>query len=81
MTSAGARTVANVVLISAGLAAAYVVITTPPLRRLALRGLQVWLGAGLPAYVTSQVRQAWMESARPLDVAQRRPEPVGGRPS
>ena len=40
MTSANARTVANVVLISAGVAAAYVVITTPPLRRLALRGLQ-----------------------------------------
>ena len=38
MTSANARTVANVVLISAGVAAAYVVITTPPLRRLVLRG-------------------------------------------
>ena len=38
MTGATARTVANVVLISAGVAAAYVVVTTPPLRRLALRG-------------------------------------------
>ncbi len=44
MTSATARTVANVVLVSAGLAAAYVVVTTPPLRRLALRGTEWWLG-------------------------------------
>jgi len=33
MTSATSRTVANVVLASAGLAAAYVILTTPPLRR------------------------------------------------
>jgi hypothetical protein len=65
MTSANARTVANLVLISAGVAAAYVVITTPPLRRLALRGLHLWLGASIPAYMTSQVREAWMQSARP----------------
>ena len=65
MTSANARTVANLVLISAGVAAAYVVITTPPLRRLAVRGLQIWLGASIPAYLTSQVREAWMQSARP----------------
>jgi len=37
MTSATARTVANVVLASAGVAAAYVVMTRPPLRRLAIR--------------------------------------------
>jgi len=65
MTSANARTVANLVLISAGVAAAYVVITTPPLRRLALRGLHLWLGASIPAYMTGQVREAWMQSARP----------------
>ena len=51
MTSSAARTVANVVLISAGVAAAYVVITTPPLRRLAANGLQLWLGASIPAYL------------------------------
>ena len=37
MTSRQARTVANLVLVSAGVAAAYVVFTTPPLRRLASR--------------------------------------------
>jgi hypothetical protein len=63
MTAATARTVANVVLISAGAAAAYAVFASPPLRRLALRGLKVWLGAGVPAYVIAEVRRAWVESA------------------
>ena len=65
MTEANARTAANVVLAAAGLAAAYVVLTTPPLRRLAFRGLRIWLGAGVPMYLAGQVRQAWVESARP----------------
>jgi hypothetical protein len=64
MTSANARTVANVVLASAGLAAAYVVITTPPLRRLALRAARIWLGASVPGYLLAQTRQAWVESGR-----------------
>ena len=59
MTSANARTVANVVLVSAGVAAAYVVITTPPLRRLAVRGLRLWLGASVPAYLLREVGRAW----------------------
>ena len=81
MTSANARTVGNVVLISAGVAAAYVVITTPPLRRLLMRGIQVWLGASIPVYMTSQVREAWAQSARPLDRAQGRPGHVEGQSS
>ena len=64
MTSTTARTVANVVLASAGLAATYVIVTTPPLRRLALGGLKLWLGAGVPAYLISEVHRAWVESAR-----------------
>ena len=64
MTSSNARTVANVVLVTAGLAAASVVITTPPLRRLAFRGLVWWLGASVPMYVLGEVRQAWVQSAR-----------------
>ena len=65
MTAATAKTVANVALATAGLAAAYVVITTPPLRRLAANGIRVWLGASVPVYLMSQVRQAWLQSARP----------------
>ena len=58
------RTAANVVLASAGLAAAYVIITTPPLRRLALRATELWLGASLPLYLMREARQAWIESGR-----------------
>ena len=64
MTSATARTIANVVMVSAGAAAAYVVLTTPPLRRLALRASQAWLGASLPLFLANEVRKAWVESAR-----------------
>lgn len=65
MTRESARTIANVVLASAGVAAAYVVVTTPPLRRLARTGVRLWLGATVPAFLLTQVRRAWMESARP----------------
>jgi hypothetical protein len=65
MTSTNARTVANVVLASAGVAAAYVIITTPPLRRVALRVARIWLGASIPVYLANQVREAWVESGRP----------------
>ncbi len=64
MTRAAARTAANVVLASAGVAAAYVVLTTPPLRRFALRATRVWLGASIPVYLAREVRRAWVESAR-----------------
>lgn len=64
MTEAGARTAANVILASAAVAAAYVLITTPPLRRLAARATRIWLGASVPIYFGRVVRDAWMESAR-----------------
>ena len=64
MTPSGARTAANVVLASAGIAAAYVVITTPPLKRLASAAVRVWLGASVPIYLAWQIRQAWVESGR-----------------
>ena len=62
MTETTARAVANTVLATAAVAAAYVVITTPPLRRLALRAVRLWLGASVPVYLAAQARQAWMES-------------------
>jgi hypothetical protein len=52
------------VLASAGVAAAYVLLTTPPLRRLALRATRVWLGASVPVYLLNQVHRAWVESGR-----------------
>lgn len=68
MTDRTARTVANVAVASAGIAAAYIVLTTPKLRRAAWGATRLWLGAGLPAYIVSQVRQAWRESAQPTPV-------------
>jgi len=64
MTAPTARTVANLLLATAGVAAAYVVITTPPLRRLAGAGLRMWLGASVPAYLAVQAARAWQESGR-----------------
>jgi hypothetical protein len=64
MTAPTARTVANLLLATAGVAAAYVVITTPPLRRLAGAGLRVWLGASVPAYLAIQAARAWQDSGR-----------------
>ncbi len=63
MTPERARTAANVVLVSAGLAAAYVVVTSPPLRRLAWRAGRWWLGTSLPALVAAEVGRAWRASA------------------
>jgi hypothetical protein len=65
MTDANARTVANVILVSAGVAAAYLVMTTPPLRRVALRAIKLWLGASVPVYLVNEAREAWVESGRP----------------
>jgi len=63
------------VLVSAGLAAAYVVLTTPPLRRLLLRAGGWWLGAGLPLALAADVASVWRAAAaRP---AVRPPVPGG----
>jgi len=59
-----ARTAANVVLATAGVAAAFVILTKPPLRRLAFRAIELWLGASVPAYLLNQARGAWVESGR-----------------
>jgi hypothetical protein len=64
MTGPTARTVANVLLATAGVAAAYVVITTPPLRRLAATAVRVWLGASVPMYFLTQAGRAWQESGQ-----------------
>lgn len=64
MTDASARTAANVILVSAGIAAAYVILSKPPLRRLAFRAVEIWLGASVPVFLLNQTRQAWAESGR-----------------
>jgi hypothetical protein len=64
VTNTKARTVANVMLVAGGVAAAYVVLRTPSLRRLAFQAARVWLGASVPAYLIDQTRRAWVESGR-----------------
>ncbi len=64
MERATARTVANVILASAGVAAAVAIIATPPLRRFAFRAVRVWLGASIPMYLLAETRRAWVESSR-----------------
>ena len=64
MTRDRARTVANVLIVTTGVAAAYVVLRTPPLRRLAFRSLRVWLGASVPLYLLNETRRAWVQSGR-----------------
>jgi len=63
-TSTTARTLANVVLVSAGVTAAYFVVTRPRLRRIAFTAVRAWLGAGIPAYLAAEIGRAWVESAR-----------------
>ena len=62
MTSSSARVVANLVIASAGATAAYVLVTTPPLRRLAGAVTRRWLGASVPLFLMTLARQAWVES-------------------
>ncbi len=66
MTSTTARTVANVVLVSAGVAAAYVVLTTPPLRRRVARAPSCWPGSARACrlYLLAETGRAWVESGR-----------------
>jgi hypothetical protein len=62
VTSRSARVVANVVLATAGLAAAFFVFRTLPLRRLALGATRLWLGASVPVFLLNETRRAWAES-------------------
>jgi hypothetical protein len=65
VTDSTARTVANVVMVSAGVAAAYLIVTKPPFRRLAFSALRIWLGASVPVYLANELRDAWTEAGRP----------------
>lgn len=66
MTDDTARRVANTVMGLAAVGAAYVVLSRPPLRRMAWRLALTALTGTLPAWVNHEVRHAWAESARPM---------------
>lgn len=69
MTEESARKVANVVLGAAALGAAYVVVSNPPLRRLAWRLAVLGLTRKLPLWVSREVQDAWRESGQSGTVA------------
>jgi len=62
MTDANARATADLVLVSAGIAAAYLVLSKPRLRRLAFGAIRYWLGASVPVFLLAQARNAWAAS-------------------
>jgi hypothetical protein len=64
MTSTTARTVADVVLVAAGVAVAGVVLANPRARRVAGRLLRLWLGASVPMYLLAETGRAWMQAGR-----------------
>jgi hypothetical protein len=75
MTEESARRIANIVLGAAAVGATYVIVTTPPLRRLAWRLAVVALTGTIPAWLQHEVKQAWAESGR-----SRRPGPPSRAP-
>jgi hypothetical protein len=71
MTEADARRTANAVMGLVGVVAACVVLTSPPLRRLAVRAARIWLGTTVPLFLLNQAREAWVQSGRRADIMSR----------
>jgi hypothetical protein len=64
MTEASAEKLANVIIGVVAVGAAFYVIKTPPLRRLAWRMAVTALTGTVPAWVGQEIRQGWRQSAR-----------------
>jgi hypothetical protein len=62
MTDHSAEKVANAILGAAAVGAAYYILRTPPLRRLAWRLALTALTVSIPAWVGGEVQQAWAAS-------------------
>jgi hypothetical protein len=65
MTEGAARTTSTLLLTTAGIAAAYIVLRSPSLRRVAGRATRTWLGTVLPIYLAHEIRRAWREPQTP----------------
>jgi hypothetical protein len=66
MTQASADKIANVVLGAAAIGAAFYVMKTPHLRRLAWRLSVATLTGTLPAWINQEIRAGWEASGQPL---------------
>jgi hypothetical protein len=68
MTQTSAEKIANVVIGAAALGAAYYVLKTPRLRRIAWQMSVAALTGRLPAWITREIRESWEAAAQPGDV-------------
>jgi hypothetical protein len=59
MNEQTAKQAANVVLAAAAISAAYVIVTTPRLRRMAAGLAFAAMTGGVPAWLTRELQQAW----------------------
>ena len=72
MTHQHATRVANVVIGLAAAGAAYYVLRTPALRRMAWGLATTALVSTLPTWFNRELRQAWADSAKPAERARHR---------
>ena len=63
MTEERARTAANILMAIAAAGAAYYVLRTPALRRMAFQLAGAALTGTVPAWLNQEIRRAWTESA------------------
>jgi hypothetical protein len=64
MTQSTAEKVANLAMVAAVAAAAYYVVTTPALRRLAWRLALTGISGTLPGWFRQEIQHGWQESGR-----------------
>jgi hypothetical protein len=64
MTEQTATRIANVALGAAALGAAYFIVRTPRLRRMAVGLAMTALTGGIPTWLAREAQQAWVQSAR-----------------
>jgi len=64
MTDQRARTIANVLMGLAAAGAAFYILRTPALRRVAFQLAGAALTGTVPAWLNGEIRKAWAESER-----------------
>jgi hypothetical protein len=64
MTGQTATKIANVALGAAALGAAYLIVRTPPLRRMAIGLAMTALTGAIPTWLAREAQHAWVQSAR-----------------
>ncbi len=68
MTQTSADKIANVVIGVAAVGAAYYVLKTPRLRRIAWQMSVAAFTGTLPAWITREIRESWEAAGQPGDV-------------